>query len=249
MNDQSRFFDTEYIREFLLRKLGEKEYQSFIEELEKNEGLKEAVREEKRLLEAFAIGHREAFKAQMEVKARELDQGQSTASRPLWPLLSGAAAVLLLVVFLASVPSSRDNHLADEQLQEIPALLVGTKGDIGDGEQWVKAQNFYAEGKYLQAISLFEALQPSEEEKKVKKALYLGRSYLYEGMPEKAIATLSDHSRPILQFHLALAHLKAGQQGKAIQLLAQVKGIPYMKKSRKLLESLKESPYLFWRWW
>lgn len=239
------FFDLEYIRSFLLQELGEEETNNFMQQLRDNKELRALVREEKLLLDAFQQKRKEELRTTIKSLAPKKELKTIKPLIPLWGwVTAGVAAILLLGVLVVS-PTMKNTYLLSEFYPKEVINRTTMKGSRGIEERWTQAHSHYGDKEYQQAIELYETLEPATDKEVFEKALYLGRSYLNEGLPEKAITALSQSNKPEAQFHLALAYLKNGDEEKAKQLLTQMRTY---KRANVLLEKLNKSPYFFQYW-
>lgn len=110
-----------------------------------------------------------------------------------------------------------------------------------------KAMKLYDEGNYSLALEAFQKYEPTEEDEAFYN-MYLGICYLRSDFANLAIAHLQEANQlfkkyemiQMSKWYLSLAHLKAGQQNEAVDLLSQLveANAPQKYKAEDILKKI-----------
>jgi TolA-binding protein len=145
-----------------------------------------------------------------------------------YKLAIAASLTLLLVAYFAltTILSPSPTELFAENFEPYAYQNV-TRGDVDITDKSAAAYAMYANGQYLEATTLFEALIP-ESQNVLRDKFYLGNAYLASGEAQKAITIFkeviqeSDSMKTLAQWYLGLSYLEANDADAAKAAFEQV---------------------------
>jgi len=230
------------IDDYLLGDLTPKEQAAFEQEMAQDDTLRQAVEEQRRLIEGI----------ELENARRLLDEVMTSEPRsvikPLWqraaPYLAVAASVLLLIAGWYSLRPPRHERLYAANFEAAPGLPT-TLG-LSDDPAFAEGMIAYKQQQYEQALLRWQPLLTRGEVSDTLQ-FYLGVAHLGRGAPEPAepllrqVAEQSDSPfQPDAQWYLALAYLRQGKKPMVREWLQVLQAnAQYGKRSKSLLREME----------
>lgn len=230
------------IDDYLLGQWTQEEQTAFEEKMARDEALRRAVEEQRRLIEGV----------ELENARRLLDQVMTPQPRevirPLWqraaPYLAVAASVVLLITGWYLLRPPRHERLYAAHFEAAPGLPT-TLG-LSDDPTFEEGMIAYKQQQYEQALTRWQPLFAQGEASDTLQ-FYLGVAQLGRGAPKEAEALLQAVAKqPHSPYHsdarwyLALAYLRQGKQAEAQERLqALAASGTYGEQSRTLLRKIE----------
>lgn len=231
------------IDDYLLGELTQEEQAAFEGEMAQDEALREAVEEQRGLIEGI----------QLDNARRLLDEVMTPESRsvirPLWqratPYLAVTASVLLLITGWYLLRPPQHERLYAAHFEAAPGLPT-TLG-LSDDPTFAEGMIAYKQQQYEQALLRWQPLLARDQASDTLQ-FYLGVAQLGRGAPKEAepwLQTVVEQPdspyQPDAQWYLALAYLRQGkQQATREELQALLASEQFGARSRALLGEMKE---------
>jgi hypothetical protein len=244
MNNQLNNWAKDHIHEWLNGTLSEKDIDQFAKTLQTNESLQDLVKKERDLIAIFKYGLAEDLT--VELTGLRNQKIREDRVRILWIVFSGIITFFLLIGILS--PSIKNKYLYNKYYNSHLLELSVNKESISQDE-WILAKKAYSDQEYQQALRYFEEIKVGAGRLWLRE-LYMAQCYLALGQTSQAITILKDN-RPIIQWHLALAHLRNDGEVYTRNILKKLvasEDLVYTKKANELLNKLNTSDYFFMYW-
>lgn len=201
-----------------------------------------------RLLKAgIKQANREEIRSELKALENKLAGSTSSASllQSTWLKIAASLAIVAVSTWLLWPATKTPEQLFAENYEPYPNVIMPTVrgGQAPDSTVMAQAYKAYDMQEYSKAIELFESM----EEKDEGVLLYLGNSYLANGLAEKAIPVFEKVISEFeifdeqAEWYLSLSYIKIrdNENAKSVLLKLNAKDGFYKSRAETLLNHLK----------